>query len=128
MKHESSIASGFFRNLIPTPWLKRFEVGLEPLSRSLLVLCLCVASGVLMASAQATGTVQGTVRDSTGAVVANATVVLLNPSTDHKVQTTTNQSGAYSFIFVAPGQYRINIDAPGFAGSWPKKSLWTWPE
>jgi hypothetical protein len=121
MKHESSIASGFFLNLTRTPWLKWFDVGLERLARLLLVLCLCVFSGVVIASAQATGTVQGTVKDSSGAVVANAIVVLLNPSTDHKLQTTTNQSGAYSFIFVPPGQYRINIDAPGFAGFMAEK-------
>jgi outer membrane receptor protein involved in Fe transport len=65
--------------------------------------------------AQSSGTVRGVVKDSGGAVLPNATVTLTNPGTDRKLQTTTSAVGAYSFTFVSPGQYRVTVDAPGFA-------------
>jgi hypothetical protein len=78
-----------------------------------LVLCALSLCGTL-SMAQSAGTVQGVVKDPSGAVLPNATVVLVNPSTDRKMQTTTSTSGAYAFTFVPPGQYSVTVDAPGF--------------
>jgi hypothetical protein len=68
-----------------------------------------------VALAQSTGTLRGVVQDSAQAVVPNATVALTNLGTNRQAQTTTSAVGAYSFTFLPPGQYRVTVDAPGFA-------------
>lgn len=58
--------------------------------------------------------VQGIVSDTTGAVVAGATVVLSNDNTGVQAQQTTNQIGQYIFDFVLPGTYTVTIEMSGF--------------
>ncbi len=60
------------------------------------------------------GTVDGTVADSTGAVVAGAEVTLTNTGTQEKHTQPTSSSGAYQFVNVIPGQYRLDITKAGF--------------
>src|SRR6266498_960410 len=68
--------------------------------------------GCLTAFGQAgTSTVRGTVTDPQGNVVAGATVNLLNPTTNTSRTTTSNDSGVYTFDFVAPGDYRVEVEA-----------------
>ncbi len=74
---------------------------------------LCVSSTAL---AQVdTGTVQGTVRDSTGAVVPGAAVTLINVDMGVTFQTKTNEVGNYQFPSVRIGSYSVVAEAPGFA-------------
>ena len=58
--------------------------------------------------------IQGTVKDSTGAVVANATVTARNPSTNFSRTATTNDEGFYRIINVPPGDYEITVEAANF--------------
>jgi Carboxypeptidase regulatory-like domain len=60
------------------------------------------------------GTVDGTVEDPSGAVVAGAQVTLTNTGTQEKHTQTTGNEGAYQFVNVVPGQYRLDITKPGF--------------
>src|SRR5438067_3165440 len=60
------------------------------------------------------GTVTGTVTDPTGALVANATVILTEPATDVSRRTTTNTAGIYRFDAVDLGTYVVEVQAPGF--------------
>jgi hypothetical protein len=60
-----------------------------------------------------TGTVSGTVRDQTSAVIPNATVVLTNTDTNVSSKTTTNESGFYRFPGVVPGPYSLAAEAVG---------------
>jgi len=60
------------------------------------------------------GTVDGTVTDSTGAVVAGAQVTLTNVGTQEKHTETTGDAGLYTFVNVEPGQYRLDIEKSGF--------------
>ena len=60
------------------------------------------------------GKVQGTVADSSGAVVPGATVVLLNTDTNVSATTTTNQEGHYILDFVIPGSYVVTVENNGF--------------
>jgi hypothetical protein len=62
-----------------------------------------------------TGSIQGTVDDSTGAVVPNAKVRAFDQ--DKQViarETTTNREGVFNLTPLLPGQYAIRIQAPGF--------------
>ncbi len=87
-------------------------------SSKLQTLLLCVVL-VLPASlslyGQSTyGTVDGTVTDSSGAVVADAKVTLTNTGTQEKRTQDTGGAGLYSFVNVEPGQYRLDIEKSGF--------------
>jgi hypothetical protein len=59
--------------------------------------------------------VQGTVTDSTGAAVQNASIKITNTSTGISANTTSNSRGYYTFPQLAiGGPYTIDIDASGF--------------
>jgi hypothetical protein len=64
--------------------------------------------------AQATGSLSGTVRDSTGAVVADADVTLRDTQKGFERHTLTNDSGIYVFVSVPPGEYRLTVTKAGF--------------
>ena len=69
------------------------------------------------ASAQFTGNIQGTVADQSGAVVAQAKVDLVNTVTQVSASTTTDASGGYRFLSLAPGNYKFTVEAKGFSKS-----------
>lgn len=56
--------------------------------------------------------VSGTVVDPTGAVVERAKVILRAPASYR--ETTTNDSGQFTFSGVEPGAYEPEVSAPGF--------------
>ncbi|HYW37805.1 MAG TPA: TonB-dependent receptor [Terriglobales bacterium] len=60
------------------------------------------------------GTVDGTVVDPSGAVVAGAQVTLTNTGTEEKHTQSTGSEGSYQFVNVVPGQYRLDITKSGF--------------
>ncbi|HEY6967838.1 MAG TPA: TonB-dependent receptor [Candidatus Angelobacter sp.] len=67
---------------------------------------------------EVTGTIVGTARDSTGAVVPNATVTLTNTDTGVVVRTVkTDGSGGYSAPLLPIGHYSVTVEAPGFKTS-----------
>jgi hypothetical protein len=61
-----------------------------------------------------TATVNGQVRDTTGAVVPDAEVQLINELTSAKYSRRTNNEGIYSIVSVPPGSYRIQVSKAGF--------------
>jgi hypothetical protein len=61
-----------------------------------------------------TSTVQGTVKDPQGNVVAGATVNLLNAEKNFARTQTTSQEGRYVFTAVPPGTYKLAVEAKGF--------------
>ncbi len=65
--------------------------------------------------AQFTGNIQGTVADPSGAAVAQAKVTLENIETHISATTTTDASGGYRFLSLAPGPYKISAEAAGFS-------------
>jgi Carboxypeptidase regulatory-like domain/TonB dependent receptor len=60
------------------------------------------------------GAITGTVQDSSGAVVPNADVTLLNTDQGITLQTKSNGSGTYTFSPVKIGHYTLTVLAPGF--------------
>lgn len=63
------------------------------------------------AANQNTGIVQGTIRDNSGAPVANAKVALSGPASQ---STNTDASGAFSFASVTPGVYTLTASKAGY--------------
>ncbi len=64
--------------------------------------------------AQDNATITGTVTDSSGALVPNASIALTNPATGQTRNTLSNSAGAYRFANVGVGTYALNASASGF--------------
>ena len=60
------------------------------------------------------GSIQGTITDSTGAVVPNAQVVITGTDTGFTKTLTTDSSGFYSVGPLNPGPYTVDVTAPNF--------------
>jgi len=82
---------------------------------ALLALLLSVP---LLSHAQATnGTIAGTIVDSTGAAIPEATVTATDVQTNIRRSVTTNKSGGYRIESVQPGTYKIVVTAPSFSST-----------
>jgi hypothetical protein len=62
-----------------------------------------------------TGGVNGTVTDPSGAVIVGAQVTAINVATNITTATKTNKDGVYSIQFLTIGQYKVEVEVPGFA-------------
>ena len=90
-------------------------VNLNRAYAAVLALGLFLLSGSLSASAQlSTATMFGTVADSTGAAIPNATLVFTQTQTNFARQTTSNGEGQYRAEFLPVGPYSVKVDSPGF--------------
>ncbi|MDQ2948130.1 MAG: Plug and carboxypeptidase regulatory-like domain-containing protein, partial [Acidobacteriota bacterium] len=69
----------------------------------------------LIGNAQTSGTILGTVRDSSGAGVANAKVTVVDINKGTTQTATTDESGSYNVPFLPPGTYRATVEQTGFA-------------
>jgi outer membrane receptor protein involved in Fe transport len=65
------------------------------------------------AYAQFRGAIQGTIKDTTGALIPDAKVTLTNNETQRKQSTSTSGEGFYHFGGLAPGTYTIEASAKG---------------
>ncbi len=89
----------------------------RPLRRS--ASCCILITIVLLLSlptfGQSTGgRLIGRVADSTGAVIGAVNVTLVNEATGVSRESKTNESGDYTFVEVAPGNYRVEYVLQGF--------------
>jgi hypothetical protein len=78
-----------------------------------LVIALLLAAG--LAWSNVAGSVSGTVKDRSGAVLSGATVVLKAGETGIKRTVSTNTNGAYAFPSLPVGHYEVEVSHPGFA-------------
>jgi outer membrane receptor for ferrienterochelin and colicin len=78
-----------------------------------LAIFLCVAS-IAGAQARTTGRLTGTVRDPSGAIVQNATIVATNTQTGSVFWATANDAGVWVMPSVPGGSYTVSVDAPRF--------------
>jgi hypothetical protein len=64
-----------------------------------------------MANAQSviTGTISGTVVDTTGAVIAGAQVQIVSETTGFATPATSNEAGYYTGRFLNPGNYDTGV-------------------
>ncbi|WP_419805665.1 TonB-dependent receptor domain-containing protein [Terriglobus sp.] len=62
------------------------------------------------------GSLYGTVTDSTGAAIPNATVVVTDITKGTSDTVTTNGSGAYTVEHLIPDTYSVKVTASGFSG------------
>ena len=79
-----------------------------------LFLLIAVSNSNLIAQLTADASLAGVVKDSTGAVVADARVKLQSTATGATRETSTNAAGEYRFDLVSAGMYRVTISMAGF--------------
>jgi hypothetical protein len=79
------------------------------------VFTICLVTLAARVQAQSTfGTVLGIVRDPSGSLVPGAKVDLTNTGTNADHQTLTDSNGAYEFVNVEVGNYKLSVEAEGF--------------
>jgi hypothetical protein len=79
--------------------------------RGIAVILFLAASAL----AQSTGTIRGTVTDTSGAVVPNAPVTVKNEQTGEERNTVTDSSGIYQVPSLPVGAYQVLVKASGMA-------------
>ena len=83
-----------------------------------LICCLsCLVLSLAAVAQLPTSTLNGTVTDPQGAVVAGAKVVIINAATGASRETATGSDGGFSVTDLTPGNYTVRINASGFAVS-----------
>jgi hypothetical protein len=85
-----------------------------------LVFGLFVLAG-LMRAQETRGNVSGIVSDSSGAVVAGATLRLTNVETGVVLTATSNETGLYRFLFLNPGRYKLVATACRWCWKWARR-------
>lgn len=79
---------------------------------TLITLLMC--SVVFAQTGVSTGSIQGTVTDSSSAVVGGAKVTITNKATGQVITTTTTSSGSYNAGSLVPGEYIVRVEVKGF--------------
>src|SRR5690349_13422476 len=79
-----------------------------------LLLVLLLGCAWLAAQVQ-TGNITGTVRDSSGAVVPNATVNVVSVGTQARRTVQSSSTGTYTVTGLQPGPYEVTITSGNFA-------------
>src|SRR5437879_4633755 len=77
-------------------------------------LLFCAADAAAQAS-RVGGTLEGTVRDTSGAVIPNSKVALHNPLTNQFRTVTTDEQGFFRAEQLAVGTYEVRVEQTGFA-------------
>jgi hypothetical protein len=89
---------------------KRHKMTVQPWILAICVFCLSAG----LRAQLSTASVNGTVRDSSGAVVPGVSIVLQNLETGVIQRTVTNGQGNYVLLNVPPGRYRLEASKAGF--------------
>lgn len=61
-----------------------------------------------------TAAVNGTIRDTSGALVPEAEIILRNVNTNVEIRTVSNAAGLYVILNVTPGSYTLQVGKAGF--------------
>ncbi|MGA9392695.1 MAG: TonB-dependent receptor, partial [Candidatus Sulfotelmatobacter sp.] len=87
-------------------------------SRKLFALLLSIAvlfsASVTLYGQSTYGSISGSVADTSGASVTDATVTLTNLGTSEKRTQSSGSDGLFTFVNLFPGQYRIDVEKQGF--------------
>src|SRR5690349_20661148 len=82
------------------------------LARIAMLLAMTLVTGPVYAQEQR-GSIEGIVKDSSGAVLPGVTVSL-GAATGAKLETTSDAQGVYRFPSLAPGTYTMTANLQGF--------------
>jgi len=89
---------------------------------ALVLVAALVLTGPAAKAQSSSGTINGTVYDTTGALVPGATIVLKNQASGDQRTDVSNGEGFFSFVAVPPGTYLVKVSRQGFA-TWEGKDI-----
>src|SRR5262249_27349387 len=95
--------SGYENHLLP----------LSALTAVLIVMSIILAAAPLCGQT-VKGTILGTITDTSHGVIQGVQVVLTETNTNSQRTELTNDSGFFAFANLDPGEYRIEVEHPGF--------------
>ena len=85
---------------------------------TLWIVGLCIyfnyGAGIMLGQAD-TGSISGTITDTSGATVANVTVTAIDALSGTKYTTTSSPAGYYTFASVRPGSYTVSATVTGYS-------------
>ncbi|HKC87817.1 MAG TPA: TonB-dependent receptor, partial [Blastocatellia bacterium] len=81
---------------------------------SLFAFAPLLALSAMVNAQTATATLKGAALDAGGAAVPGAVVTLTNTATNLKKTFTTDEGGHFTFTFIEPGLYALDVQAAGF--------------
>ncbi len=84
------------------------------LRRACLAMVLLGAGGLCLRAQSTYGTILGTVKDRSGAVVPNATVKVTNVDENKSREAKSDRNGDYQVLNVLPAHYSVSVSAGGF--------------
>lgn len=90
---------------------------------AMFALCLCLFATSAMAQSSTTGSIEGTVTDSNGAVVPGATVEATSPNLIRPQTATTDSEGRYRINNLPPGKYKVSIAATSGFAAWERDGI-----
>ena len=96
---------------MPTSYRHYSRTHFAVLAAFALSLLVCIAGAQSVGNS---GSLEGTVLDSSGAVVANAKVEIRNPVSGYDRSTTTDSAGKFTFTNIPFNRYRLTVTATGF--------------
>src|SRR2546425_1554475 len=79
-----------------------------------MTLALSLALSIAAFGQISNATVSGTIEDATRAVLPGVTVTATNTATGVVTTVLTNEAGAYNFVSLLPGPYKVSAELPGF--------------
>ena len=83
---------------------------------SALLACFALFAGSVFAQTSTTGSIEGSVTDSTGASVPGVAVKVTSPNLISPRTVTTDDGGRYKILGLPPGRYTVSVEADkGFA-------------
>jgi hypothetical protein len=88
----------------------RFQVRIP----SVVTVCLLLGAAGSASAQEPTGSISGTITDSSGAVVPNVRVTITNKATGAVRTETANTEGAYSAPSLLPSEYEVRVEQAGF--------------
>lgn len=88
---------------------------MKVIARTILLVTIFALTMVPVWGQVETGTIVGTVRDTSGAAVAGATVTVRNVNTSAERSVTTGDNGQYTIPGLSPGIYELTVTSTGFA-------------
>ena len=83
----------------------------NPFCFAFVILLALILGAAGFAAAQNTATLSGVVRDQQGGGIRAAKVTLISKTTGAERTVSSNDEGRYNFVALAPGTYKITVDA-----------------
>ena len=98
----------------PRGWRALLDNLLIPVGFILALILLSIFMSHSAFAQTGSGTITGSVKDSSGALISGGNVSLINTATGVTQKTTSNGEGVFAFPVVPVGQYELDVTADGF--------------